>query len=104
MESVNFVILGDQEIATNFGKKGTSTDLTLFDRKEAQKIYTFVTPNGFPEKIQPLFQAIALAEYVIFHVNALDKFTGEQILALDALGKKEGILSHSYDVDRKSVV
>ncbi len=99
MESVNFVILGDQEIATDFGKKGTSTDLTLYDRKEAQKIYTFVTPNGFPEKIQPLFQAIALAEYVIFHVNALDKFTGEQILALDALGKKEGILSHSYDVD-----
>ena len=99
MESVNFVILGDQSIATEFGKKGTSTDLTLFDRKESEKIYTFVTPNGFPEKIQPLFQAIALAEYVIFHVNALDKFTGEQILALDALGKKEGVLSHSYDVD-----
>ena len=99
MESVNFVILGDQSISTDFGKKGTSTDLTLFDRKEAEKIYTLVTPNGFPEKIQPLFQAIALAEYVIFHVNALDKFTGEQILALDALGKKDGILSHSYDVD-----
>ena len=99
MESVNFVILGDQEIATDFGKKGTSTDLTLFDRKESEKIYTFVTPNGFPEKIQPLFQAIALAEYVIFNVNALDKFTGEQILALDSLGKMEGILSHSYDVD-----
>ena len=99
MESVNFVILGDQGIATDFGKKGTSTDLTLFDRKESEKIYTFVTPNGFPEKIQPLFQAIALAEYVIFHVNALDKFTGEQILALDALGKKEGILAHSFHVD-----
>ena len=99
MESVNFVILGDQSIATDFGKKGTSTDLTLFDRKEAEKIYTFVPPNGFPAKIPPLFQAIALAEYVIFHVNTLDKFTGEQILALDALGKKDGILSHSYDVD-----
>jgi len=99
MESVNFVILGDQSIASDFGKKGTSTDLTLFDKKESEKIYTFVTPNGFPEKIQPLFQAIALAEYVIFHVNTLDKFTGEQILALDALGKKDGILSHSYDVD-----
>ena len=36
---------------------------------------------------------------MIFHVSALDKFTGEQILALDTLGKKEGILSHSYDVD-----
>ena len=99
MESVNFVILGDQSIATDFGKKGTSTDLTLYDRKESEKIYTWVVPNGFPEKIQPLFQAIALAEYVIFHVNTLDKFTGEQILALDALGKKDGILSHSYNVD-----
>ena len=99
MESVNFVVLGDQSIASDFGKKGTSSDLTLYDRKEFEKIYTWVIPNGFPEKIQPLFQAIALAEYVIFHVSALDKFTGEQILALDALGKKEGILSHSYDVD-----
>ena len=99
MESVNFVVLGDQSITSDFGKKGTSTDLTLYDRKESEKIYTWVTPNGFPEKIQPLFQAIALAEYVIFHVSALDKFTGEQILALDALGKKEGVLSHSYDVD-----
>jgi len=99
MESVNFVVLGDQSIASDFGKKGTSSDLTLYDRKESEKIYTWVIPNGFPEKIQPLFQAIALAEYVIFHVSALDKFTGEQILALDALGKKEGILSHSYDVD-----
>jgi len=99
MESVNFVVLGEQSIASDFGKKGTSSDLTLYDRKESEKIYTWVIPNGFPEKIQPLFQAIALAEYVIFHVSALDKFTGEQILALDALGKKEGILSHSYDVD-----
>ena len=99
MESVNFVVLGDQSIASDFGKKGTSSDLTLYDRKESEKIYTWVIPNGFPEKIQPLFQAIALAEYVIFHVSALDKFTGEQILALDALGKKEGVLSHSYDVD-----
>ena len=99
MESVNFVVLGDQSIASDFGKKGTSSDLTLYDRKESEKIYTWVIPNGFPEKIQPLFQAIALAEYVIFHITTLDKFTGEQILALDALGKKEGILSHSYDVD-----
>ena len=99
MESVNFVVLGDQSITSDFGKKGTSSDLTLYDRKESEKIYTWVIPNGFPEKIQPLFQAIALAEYVIFHVSALDKFTGEQILALDTLGKKEGILSHSYDVD-----
>ena len=99
MKSVNFVVLGEQSIANDFGKKGTSTDLTLFDKKESDIIRTWVVPNGFPDKIQPLFQSINLAEYVIFYVGSLDKFTGEQIIALDILHKKEGIISHTYEVD-----
>jgi len=99
MRSVNFVVLGEQTIANDFGKKGTVTDLTVYDRKESDIIRTWVVPNGFPEKIQPLLQAINIAEYVIFYVASLDRYTGEQILALDMLNKKNGILSHSYDVD-----
>lgn len=99
MKSINFVVLGEQTIANDFGKKGTSTDVTLFDKKESDIIRTWVTPNGFPDKIQPLFQAINLAEFVIFYVASLDKFTGEQIIALDMLKKTEGILSHTYEVD-----
>jgi len=99
MQSINFVVLGEQTIANDFGKKGTSTDVTLFDKKESDVIRTWVTPNGFPDKIQPLFQAINLAEYVIFYVASLDKFTGEQIIALDLLKKTEGIISHTYEVD-----
>lgn len=99
MRSINFVVLGEQTIANDFGKKGTSTDVTLFDKKESDIIRTWVTPSGFPDKIQPLFQAINLAEYVIFYVASLDKFTGEQIIALDMLKKTDGILSHSYEVD-----
>ena len=101
MKSVNFVVLGDQSIASEFGKKGTATDLILYDRKTASKIMTWVTPGGFPEKIQPLFQAINLAEHVIFYVVTLDKFVGEQMVALDILKKYDGILSHSYDVDEE---
>jgi len=99
MRSVNFVVLGEQSIADEFGKKGTKTDITLYDRKESDIIRTWVVPNGFPDKIQPLFQAISLGEYVIFYVSSLDKFTGEQIIALDLLKKREGILSHTYEVD-----
>jgi Selenocysteine-specific translation elongation factor len=86
------VVLGKQEIASEFGKKGTESDLTLYDRKESDIIKTWVIPNGFPEKIQPLFQAINLAEYVIFYVDKLDKFTGEQIIALDSTKKRKGNL------------
>ena len=99
MRSVNFVVLGEQTIANGFGKKGTVTDLTVYDRKESDIIRTWVVPNGFPEKIQPLLQAINISEYVIFYVASLDRYTGEQILALDMLKKKDGIISHSYEVD-----
>lgn len=101
--SVNFVVLGKQDIASDFGKKGTETDLTLYDRKESDIIKTWVTPSGFPEKIQPLFQAINLAEYVVFYVDKLDKFTGEQIIALDSLKKEKGILAHTFDVDESKL-
>ncbi len=103
VKSVNFVVLGKQDIASEFGKKGTETDLSLYDRKESDVIKTWVTPSGFPEKIQPLFQAINLAEYVIFHVDKLDKFTGEQIIALDSLKKEKGILSHTFEVDESKL-
>ena len=103
VKSINFVVLGKQETASEFGKKGTESDLTLYDRKESDIIKTWVIPNGFPEKIQPLFQAINLAEYVIFHVDKLDKFIGEQIIALDSLKKEKGILSHTFDVDESKL-
>ena len=103
VSSINFVVLGKQDIASDFGKKGTATDLTLYDRKESDVIKTWVTPSGFPDKIQPLFQAINLAEYVIFHVDKLDKFTGEQIIALDSLKKEKGIISHTFDVDESKL-
>ncbi|MDB4850123.1 EF-Tu/IF-2/RF-3 family GTPase [Nitrosopumilus sp.] len=103
IKSINFVVLGKQDIVSEFGKKGTESDLTLYDRKESDIIKTWVIPNGFPEKIQPLFQAINLAEYVIFHVDKLDKFTGEQIIALDSLKKEKGILSHTFDVDESKL-
>ena len=103
VRSINFVVLGKQDIAAEFGKKGTETDLTLYDRKESDIIKTWVAPSGFPDKIQPLLQAINLAEYVIFHVDKLDKFTGEQIIALDLLKKEKGILSHTFDVDESKL-
>ena len=95
--------MGKQDIAAEFGKKGTETDISLYDRKESDIIKTWVTPSGFPEKIQPLLQAINLAEFVIFFVDKLDKFTGEQIIALDSLKKEKGILSHSFEVDESKL-
>ena len=48
------MVLGKQDLAAEFGKKGTETDISLYDRKESEIIKTWVTPNGFPEKIQAI--------------------------------------------------
>jgi selenocysteine-specific translation elongation factor len=104
MKSINFTLLGDESIAKDFGKKGTATDITIYDKKESGVLRTWTIPTSFPDKIQPLFQAINMGEYVIFHISKLDKFVGEQIIALDVLGKKQGILSHTFDVDRNTLL
>ncbi len=104
MKSINYALLGDESIAKDFGKKGTSTDLTIYDRKESDVLRTWTVPSTFPDKVSPLFQALNMAEYVIFYVTKLDKFTGEQIIALDSLNKRQGLLSHSYDVDRNTLL
>ena len=104
MKSVNYTLLADESVAKEFGKKGTATDLTIYDRKESGVVKTWTVPNGFPEKIPPLLQAINMGEYVVFCVSKLDKFTGEQIVALDVLKKTRGIVTHSYDVDRDKLL
>lgn len=97
--SVNFCVLGRKETAAELGKAGTSSDITIHDKKGRDAVRTWVVANGFPEKIQPLFQAINMSEHVIFHADALDRFAGEQIIALDILDRRSGILCHTYDVD-----
>ena len=103
MKSINFVVLGDHAIAAELGKKGTSTDVTIYDRKTSDIVYTWTAPITFPDKVQSLVQAVNIAEYAILNVAKLDKFLGEQILALDYAGIKDGFVLHSYEVDREKL-
>jgi len=103
MKSINYTLLADESVAKEFGKKGTATDITIYDKKESEFVMTWTLPTCFPEKIQSLFHAIQMGEYIVFYVTKLDKFTGEQIVALDSLKKTLGILCHSYDVDRNKL-
>lgn len=103
MQSVNFVVLGDYSIAAELGKEGTSTDITIYDRKTSDVVYTWTAPHTFPDKIQSLLQAVNIAEYAILNAAKLDKFLGEQILALDCVGIREGFVLHSYEVDREKL-
>ncbi|ABK78010.1 selenocysteine-specific translation elongation factor Tu, domain 2 [Cenarchaeum symbiosum A] len=97
--SVNFVVLGDPSVIAGLGKKGSPGDIILYDGSKGGIIRTFAVPDLFPEKIQPLIQAVAMAEYAILYVDKLDRYTGEQVIALDMLRMKEGVLCSSIEVD-----
>jgi selenocysteine-specific translation elongation factor len=99
LNSINFVVLGDSNIAAQLGKKGTVTDIAIYDRKTTDTVYTWTVPTTFPDKIQSLMHAVNIAEYAILNVAKLDKFLGEQIMALDSVGLTEGFVLHSYEVD-----
>jgi selenocysteine-specific translation elongation factor len=101
VKSINFVILGDYDnsLAGELGKKGTTTDIAIYDRKASDSIYTWSAPVTFPEKIQSLMQAVNIAEYAILNVTKIDKYLGEIIIALDSLNFKDGLILHSYEVD-----
>ena len=103
MNSINFVVLGDPAVAAELGKKGTATDIAIYDRKTADVVYTWTVPLTFPDKVQPLMQSVNIAEYAILNVTKLDKFLGEQIIALDYAGFDTGFVLHSYEVDREKL-
>lgn len=102
---MNFVLIGDHSIAVELGKKGTQTDMAFYERKSSDRIFSFIAPTGFPEKIQPLIQAIALAEYAIVNITAIDRPLGEQIVALDGMRMEKGfIVANGMDDDVKKII
>ena len=103
MDSINFVCLGQTDFVNELGKKGQSSDITTYDSKKDDRIMTYVIPSGFPDKIQPLITAVNLGEYSIINVDKLDKFLGEQIVALNLLQRDKGFLLHSYAVDSEAL-
>jgi selenocysteine-specific translation elongation factor len=103
VESINFVCLGQTEFVKGLGKKGQSSDITTYDSKKDDRIMTYAIPSGYPDKIQPLITAVNLGEYSIVNVDKLDRFLGEQIVALDLLRLDRGFLLHSYGVDSETL-
>jgi selenocysteine-specific translation elongation factor len=82
VKSINLVLLGQEEDYTTIikemgAKKGTTTDISIYDRKIDDVIYTYAIPITFPDKIQPLIQAINLEQYAILSVTNVDRYLGE---------------------------
>ena len=78
----------DAELAKKIGKKSGETDFTIYNCKEGEGVLSIYHPSKYPEKMQPLLYSLYLSDVAYIRPNAIDKFTGEQIVACAVFGRK----------------
>jgi selenocysteine-specific translation elongation factor len=82
MGNLTVAILGTQGYGESLGKKGTSTDITLYNLKKGEDTITFIEPTRYPERLAPLFYATSLAKKAIVVVDELNATFGECLVML----------------------
>lgn len=81
--AVTVAVLGARDVAKELGKKGTGSDITLFNSTHDDRAVTFVEPTQFPEKLAPLLTAVAMADRAVLVVPGLSREVAETAAVLD---------------------
>ena len=84
-------VVGSAEIGKELGRRGTSSDITLYNLVRDGQVLTAVEPTQFPEKFPPLLYSIALADRVVLVVAGLDRAFAESVATLDLFDTPVGI-------------
>lgn len=93
MKDVTIGLFGDfADAGKNIAKKGTSTDITLYNHKNGDDSAVFVEPTRYPERIQPLIYTINMMDYALVFIDEIKPEIGETLLALDLFGVERGFL------------
>jgi selenocysteine-specific translation elongation factor len=102
MPNLSVVVIAPIDYSKDLGKKGTSSDITLFDAKRGESTVSFIEATKYPERLAPLFFACSMAESALLVIDEVNAQFGECVLMLDAVGIKEGriILRNFISPDR----
>ena len=97
---VNVTMVGGEKsgktmLASKLGKKGTESDITLYNFTKGENILTIVDPIGYPKSPKPLVNGASMADVIVFCISAtgMDARTGECIILMDLLRPKHGIIT-----------
>ena len=80
---VTVAVVGAKDVAPLLGKKGTSSDVTLYNATRDGHALTVVEPTQFPEKFPPLLFALAMADRAVFAVPGLNREVAETAATLE---------------------
>lgn len=90
MGNLTVSVLGKLDYCNALGKKGTSTDITLYNLKKGEDTVTLIEPTRYPDRLAPLFYACSLAKKAIVVVNELNATLGESLVMLQCCGVSSG--------------
>jgi len=90
MGNLMVAVVGAQGYSQALGKKGTSTDITLYNLKKGEDTVTLVEPARYPERLAPLFFATSETKKAIVIVDELNAALGESLVMLQCCGVNSG--------------
>jgi selenocysteine-specific translation elongation factor len=80
---VTVAVVGAPNIAKELGKRGTESDVTLFNSVTEGHATTLVEATQFPEKFAPLLTALAMADQCLLVVPELTRAVAEAIATVE---------------------
>jgi selenocysteine-specific translation elongation factor len=81
--AVTVAVVGARDQAKELGKKGTSSDVTLYNAVRDGHAVTLIEPTQFPEKFASLLFSLAMADRTVFIVDAIGREIAETAAAID---------------------
>lgn len=92
MPNLTVAVIAPPGYAKDLGKKGTASDITLYDIRRDDATVSFIEPTKYPERLAPLFYTCSLADVALVVVEEIDAQFGESALMLDVLGVRRGYI------------
>lgn len=84
--SATVAVLGSRTLPAQLGKKGTSSDITLYNSVRDGHALTVIEPTSFPERLPPLLFALAMAQESVLAIEALNREVAEAAAAAELFG------------------
>ena len=103
MGNLIVAVLGVSGYSSTIAKRGTNTDITLYDLKKGEDIITLIEPTRYPERLAPLFFAISEAKKAIVIVDELNSTLGEILVMLQCCNMSSGYFILRNYVPREKV-
>ena len=90
MKNLAIGIFHDEELGQILGKKGTQSDIAMFNKKTDDHIFTFLSPVN--DKLSAKSQIMSSIDAALLSITKMTPEIGETILMLDAFGISQGIV------------